>query len=66
MSMMDGNDCDELIGCFKREYSSDTAGRLILVVGSVYYSITSVRRQIAGRPLMNQTLMTLMLEGSLV
>ena len=48
MSMMDGNGCEEFVA--SKERSSNTAGRPILIAGSVYCLVANMRRQIASRP----------------
>ena len=48
MSTMDENGCKEFVA--SKEYSSNTAGRPILVVGSVYCLVANMRGQIASRP----------------
>ena len=48
MSMMDENGCEEYVTA--KDPSSNTAGRLILVVSSVYCLVANMRCQIASRP----------------
>ena len=48
MSMTDENGCESFVA--SKESSSNTAGRPILVVSSVYCLVINMRRQIASRP----------------